>query len=171
MEDRVGHNPPARANPPPPLNIKRGGDEWKRFKQMWQNYSIDAKIDNQTDEYQRALFLHTIGPEVLTLYNGMRIPDPHTLKNMIDGFDAHFVGKINDTYERYVFTSRNQGTAEHIEDYVVALCTLLKHCNFCDCMRDSLVRDRIVLGITDNATRKRLLLETALNLATCIDMY
>ena len=44
MEDRVEHNPPARVNPPPPLNIKRGGYEWKHFKQMWQNYSIVAKI-------------------------------------------------------------------------------------------------------------------------------
>ena len=32
------------------------------------------------------------------------------------------------------------------------------------------MRDRIVLGITDNATRKRLPQETALNLATCIDI-
>ena len=56
MEYRVGHNPQARVNLPPPLNIKRGGDEWKLFKQMWQNYNIVAKIDSQTDEYQRALF-------------------------------------------------------------------------------------------------------------------
>ena len=166
MEDRVGHNPPTRVNPPPLLNIKRGGDEWKLFKPMWQNYSSIAKIDSQTDEYQHALFLHTVGPEALTLYNGMHIPDPHTLKDIIDGFDAHFVGKTNDTYEHYVFNSWNQGTAEPIEDYIAALRTLSKTCNFCDCMRDSLVRDRIVLGITDNATRKRLLQETALNLAT-----
>ena len=32
------------------------------------------------------------------------------------------------------------------------------------------MRDRIVLCITKNASRKRLLQETALNLATCIDM-
>ena len=83
MEDRVGHNPLARVNLPPPLNIKRGGNEWKRFKQMWQNYSIVAKVDSQTDEYQRGLFIHAIEPEALILYNGMRIP--HTLKDIIDG--------------------------------------------------------------------------------------
>ena len=87
----------------------------------------------------------------------MRIPDSHTLKYIVNGFNAHFVGKTNETYERYVFNRRNQGTAEPIEDYVAALRTLSKSCNFCDCMRDSLVRDRIVLGITDDATRKRLL--------------
>ena len=111
----------------------------------------------QTEEYQRALFLHTIGPDALTLYNGMCFPDPHTLNDVISGFDAHFVGTTNETYERYVFNNRNQGATESVEDYVAALRTLSKACNFCECLRDGLLRDRIVLGITDNATRKRLL--------------
>ncbi|XP_041378838.1 uncharacterized protein LOC121391203 [Gigantopelta aegis] len=69
-----------------------------------------------------------------------------------------------------VFNSQNQSTAERLEDYVAALHTLSKTCNFCECMRDSLMRDCIVLGITDNATRKRLLQESGLNLTTCIDI-
>ncbi|KAI0227259.1 hypothetical protein LSAT2_022263, partial [Lamellibrachia satsuma] len=52
-------------------------DEWKLFKQMWQNYTIVAKLNIQTDEYQRALFLHTIGPEALTLYNAKDLPNLH----------------------------------------------------------------------------------------------
>ena len=48
--------------------------------------------------------------------------------------------------------------------------SLPKACNVCDCMRDSLLRDRIVLGITDNATRKRLLQESVLTLTSCIDL-
>ena len=137
---------------------------------MWQNYTIVAKLNNQTDEYQRALFLYTIGPDALTLYNGMCFPDPHTLNDVIAGFDAHFVKMTNETYERYVFNNRNQGATESVEDYVTALRSLSKACNFCDCMRDSLLSDRIVLGITDDETRKRLLQESALTLTSCIDL-
>ena len=54
-----------------------------------------------------------------------------------------YSNETNETYERYVFNSRSQGTAEPIEDYVTALRTLSKTCNFCDYMRDSLVRDCI----------------------------
>ena len=158
---------PARVIPPAPLNTRCGADDWKLFKQMWQNYTIVAKLSTQTEEYQRALFLHTIGPEALTLYNGMCFPDPHTLNDAIAGFDAHFVGTTNETYERY-FNNRNHSATESVEDYVAALRTLSKTCNFCDCMRDSLLRNRIVLGITDNATRKRLLQESALT--SCIDL-
>lgn len=53
---------------------------------------------------------------------------------------------------------------------VTALRTLAKTCNFCDCMHDSIIRDRIVLGIKDKHTRKRLLQERKLTLKTCIDL-
>ena len=42
--------------------------------------------------------------------------------------------------------------------------------NFCDCMRDSIIRDRIVLGIQDHRTRKWLLQERSLTLSKCIDL-
>ena len=88
MAHQTVQNPvlPARVNPPAPLNTRCGADEWKLFKQMWQNYTIVAKLNTQTDEYQRALFLHAIGPDALTLYNGMCFPDPHTLNDVIAGF-------------------------------------------------------------------------------------
>ena len=50
---------PAMVNAPAPLNTRCGADEWKLFKQMWQNYTIVAKLSTQTDDYQCALFLHT----------------------------------------------------------------------------------------------------------------
>ena len=42
--------------------------------------------------------------------------------------------------------------------------------HFCDCMRDSIFRDRIVLGVQDHRTRKRLLQERSLTLSKCIDL-
>ena len=47
---------------------------------------------------------------------------------------------------------------------------MLKTCNFCTCLTDSLLRDRIVLGTKDDHTRKRLLQERSLNLKKCIDI-
>ena len=38
-------------------------------------------------------------------------------------------------------------------------------------MRDSIIRDRIVLGIKEHRTRKRLLQERSLTLAKCIDLF
>ena len=62
-------------------------------------------------------------------------------------FDLYTVGEINETYERYIFNSRNHKPDESIDAYVTALRDLAKTCNFCDLFNDSLLRDRIVLGI------------------------
>ena len=69
-----------------------------------------------------------------------------------------------------MFDKRDQKTDESVEDYIGALRTLASTCNFCDCLKDSLLRDRIVLGIKDSSTRKRLLQEGDLSLKTCVNM-
>ena len=65
--------------------------------------------------------------------------------------------------------SRNQEEQESIDAYVTVLRNLAKSCNFCDCMRDSLIRDRIVLGVNNNAIRKKLLQVRGHMLNQCID--
>ncbi|MCV6575829.1 MAG: hypothetical protein OIF58_08855, partial [Cohaesibacter sp.] len=68
------------------------------------------------------------------------------------------------------FNSRNQQENESIDASVTALRTLAKTCNLCDCMRDSIIRDRIVLGIQGHRTRKWLLQERSLTLSKCFDL-
>lgn len=47
---------------------------------------------------------------------------------------------------------------------------LVKTCKFCDCLRENLIRDHILLGIADTATRKILLQRKNLKLETAIDI-
>ena len=159
-----GHSPRPNIqgiHPPAQLNTKSNiAENWKTFKQSWQNYSIIMNIDNQPEAYKVALFLHCIGPEAMKIYNGMSFESPEakgTLSTIIDKFDQFTIGETNETYERYVFNSRNQNSDESIDAYVTSLRTLAQTCNFCDCMGDSLIRDRIVFGVNNDETRKKLL--------------
>lgn len=163
-----------KVEPPPPLNVKKGAAEWKLFKQMWENYCIVAGIKQEgpgaDSAYTKALFLHTLGIDGLEVYNGLELQAEHTVKDVLAAFDKHFIGETNETYERFTFNKRDQKQDETIEDYIAALRTLAKTCNFCDCLFDSLLRDRLVLGIRDNKTRERLLQKAKLNLRTCVEM-
>ena len=47
---------------------------------------------------------------------------------------------------------------------------LAKSCNFCDCMSNSLIRDRIVMGVYDAGTRKHLLQKRQLTLQAAMDI-
>ena len=81
-----------------------------------------------------------------------------------------FIGDTNETYERFVFNSRAEKEGETIEQYKTALRTLAQTCNFCTCLHESLLRDRVVLGIQDNSVRKKLLQERQLHLAKALDI-
>ena len=69
-----------------------------------------------------------------------------------------------------MFNCRNQQPNKSIDAYMTTLRNLAKMCNFCDCLKDTLLRDRIVLGIPSQQTRKRLLQDRKLTLQKCIDL-
>ena len=147
-------------------------DAWKSYKQVWENYSLISGLNSQTEKYRVAFFLHSIGTEGLKIYNGFQFKietDPRILQKVLEKVDEFTLGQTNEMYERYVFNSRNQEEQESIDTYVTVLRNLAKSCNFCDCMRDSLIRDRIVLGVNNNAIRKKLLQVRGLTLSQCID--
>ena len=103
------------------------------------------------------MFLHAVGPEGLKAYNTMRFEGEPTLQSILSNFEQLAIGKLNKTYERYIFNRRNQDPEESIAQYVTTLRILSHTCNFGD-LHDSLLRDLIVLGVNDPkeiATRKR----------------
>ena len=143
-------------HPPTHLDVKENvAENWKTFKQAWGNYIMN--IHQQPETYQLALFLHCIGPEALKIFNGMPFDNPQErekLESIIKKFDEFTIGETNETYERYLFNSWNQSPEETFDAYVVALRTLSQTCNFCECIRESLIRDRIVWGTQNPQTRK-----------------
>ncbi|RUS91936.1 hypothetical protein EGW08_000338 [Elysia chlorotica] len=80
------------------------------------------------------------------------------------------VGEVNVTYERYLFNSRLQRERESFEIFYSDLRRLVKSCNYCERCLDSLLRDRIVLGIRDKDTQRDLLKIRDLTLAKAIDV-
>ena len=161
-------------HPPSHLDVKENiAENWKTFKQAWSNYAIIMNIHQQLETFKVALFLHCIGPEALKIFNGMSFDnaqEKEKLENILKKFDEFTIGETNETYERYMFNSRNQLPDETFDAYVAALRTLSQTCNFCECIRESLIRDRMVLGIQNPQTRKRLLQERKLTLKKCIDI-
>ena len=117
------------------------------------------------------MFLHTIGDNALKIYNGFTFPNGEniTVADIIAKFDTFAVGETNETYERFLFNNRNQLDCESFETFLAAIRSLVKTCNYCENCIDSILRDRIVLGIRDTTTQTALLKERNFTLQTCID--
>ena len=125
---------------------------------------------SQSRDFQKSLLISTMGLEAVQIYNGCDPADTDTAENILTKLDAHILGDTNGTFERYKFNTRAQKPDESIDDYLASLKTLAKTCNFCECLKTSLLRDRIVLGVIDEHTRKRLLREGKLTLKKALDI-
>ena len=159
-----------------PQSLKTEGNlaaNWKRFKRSWQNYAVVARLNHFEENFKAAMFLSVIGEEALEIFEGMDFAtetDRQVLSKIIEKFEEFCVGETNETYERFIFNRRNQEDNESIDQYVTVLRKLAQTCNFCNCLTDSLIRDRFVLGIKDESTRKKLLQEKKLTISRAIDI-
>ena len=75
--------------------------------------------------------------------------DPDRVETLVSKFEELFTGEVNETYESFNFNERNKEVGESFDAFLIALTNMAETCNFCSCpaMTDSLLRDRIVLGI------------------------
>eukprot|EP00057_Strongylocentrotus_purpuratus_P007672 XP_011662146.1 PREDICTED: uncharacterized protein K02A2.6-like [Strongylocentrotus purpuratus] len=152
-------------------------EEWKLFCQLWENYRIITELHAKTKEYQRAVFLNTAGPEALRVFNSLTFnaladgtrEDEYDITLIMKKLTDVIVGERNETYERYVFNKREQKETENIDTYVNNLREMVKSCNFGE-LQESLLRDRVVLGIRDHGTRRLLLQKRKLTLSQAIDI-
>ena len=144
---------------------------WKRWKQVWDSYEIVTNLKDKETAYRTATFITCIGPDALEVYNGLpfeNAADKNDIVKVLDLMEKHCLGVTNTIYERYVFNNRLQKPGETIDEYCTQLKGLSQTCEFGE-LKDDLIRDRIVCGITDDGVRKRLLQTAKLTLKTCMD--
>lgn len=161
---------------PQPLALQPSeevADNWKLWKEKYNNYFVISRLDRESSPYQLAMFKHTIGDDALKViktFSYAEGEDSNNWRVVMAKMEKHCIGEVNEIYERYCFNKRDKLPTESVDCFVAELKTLAKTCNFCDCLRDSLIRDRIVLGIRDEQTTKKLLRIRDLTLNRCIDI-
>jgi len=91
--------------------------------------------------------------------------DPVVLQKL----QRYCIGETNELCERYRFNKKDQEPNESLDASVTALRTLAKTCSF-GVLENSLIRDRIVIGVRDSQRRKKLLQVSKLTLKECISV-
>ena len=166
---RPNVHPPEKFHP----SGKNAAQDWKMWRQMWDNYCILTDLNSQEQSYQKALLLHCLGPEGIKVYNGMNFaPDEDCSKaaTILKKLDAHFLGSCREYFERFQFNRRDQHPGESIEEYISVLRNMSKTCGFCKCMSDKLLMDRLLLGVRDRRMQESLMAIDNLTLTKAIDI-
>ncbi len=149
-----------------------GARNCRTWHQMWDSYAAVSRIYKQSDEYQLATFIMCLGKAGVEVYNTLSFnneADRQSLAAVLSKMEQHFIGTMNVTYERFVIRTRTQGQGETLEQYFLALRTLVKTCNF-QAMSEDMIQNKIVCGITKEFLRKSLLERKDLSLSVCIDI-
>ncbi|UYV81765.1 K02A2.6-like [Cordylochernes scorpioides] len=131
-----------------------------------------TEIDKKSIPRQRAILLYNIGELALDIYSTFKIQETDaspTVPDILELFDGHFKPYKNTTYKRYQFFTTEQGENQNFDDYVTELKNKSMDCEFGE-LADSLVRDRIIIGIKDKALKERMLQDPDLSLAKAIDL-
>jgi RNase H-like domain found in reverse transcriptase/Reverse transcriptase (RNA-dependent DNA polymerase)/Integrase zinc binding domain len=146
-------------------------DNWRRFREQWENYEIASDVAEASAAKRAAIFLNCIGGEAYDVYRSLPLSAEQRkdVTEIIQALENFCVGSVNITYERYVFYQRAQETNERFDTFLGDLRRLAKSCQF-DGMEDSMIRDRVVMGVKEDATRHKLLQTRDLTLSKAIDI-
>ncbi|XP_054287883.1 uncharacterized protein LOC129003610 [Macrosteles quadrilineatus] len=159
----------------PPSELTWSGnmsENWSFFKQKFKIYMVASKSEKETSDYQIALLLSVIGDRALKIYNNFQYStgeDKHKLETVISKFDNYFIPTKNVTYERHIFFLREQNLDENIDSFVTDLRDLSSSCEFGQ-LTDSLIKDKLILGIRNRTLKDRLLQTKDLDLNKALEI-
>ena len=70
-------------NPTGQLNVHTNiSDNWKTYKQAWENNVIITNLNSQPETYKVALFLYCVGPDAVQIYNGLAFASDEDRKSL-----------------------------------------------------------------------------------------
>ncbi|XP_072156738.1 uncharacterized protein [Bemisia tabaci] len=144
---------------PEPLEINDNIKEnWEKFKTRWRNYALGAGITEKSEEVQKAIFLNLIGSEAEELINSLALTSNQskTVDLLVKAIDEYVKPRTKVVFSRYQFFTRSQKDGEDFETFLLSLKKLADNCGFGE-LKTSLIRDRIIIGISNYELRQRML--------------
>ncbi|KMQ86678.1 hypothetical protein RF55_14283 [Lasius niger] len=133
---------------------------WTQYIERLDFQFIANEIDNPVKK--RAILLSVCGKATYALIRSVVMPkSPADLSfdEIVQKVGEHFTPKPSEIIQRFKFNKRSQTASESVADYVADLRRLSEHCGF-ETTLDSMLQDRLVCGIADEAIQRRLLAET-----------
>ena len=159
----------------PPGSINFDGnnvaDAWEKFYEQFEWYLCAIGLDEASDMRKISLFLNVAGAEAQRIFGTFTFvegtDDPKKYADVINKFTNFCMPKKNLVYERYVFNICVQKEGQNMDSYVTELRHKAQTCDYGE-LKDSLIRDRIVVGINSTQLKEKMLQDKDLSLDSAI---
>lgn len=156
--------------PPTALSFEGNYKEnWKKWRKTFEIYMTATDLVSKPEARKVAILLHVAGEEAMEKFETFGLTDDQKKKldDVLKAFDEFCTPKVNERVERHIFFTRVQNSGENFTCFLTDLKKLSASCDFGD-LKDSLIKDRIICGITDHEIKNRLLRGDDLTLEKCI---
>lgn len=145
---------------PDPLRTKEGNisENWRRFKRNFDIYLNAAELNTKPDATKINVFLNVIGEEAVEMYDTLQLTNEERANYtaVVKAVNDFCEPKKNTVYERFVFYKRKQKEGESFDSFLVDIKRLVKDCGFA-AIENEMLRDRIVMGVSDKKLQMRLM--------------
>ncbi|KAK5893965.1 hypothetical protein CesoFtcFv8_010707 [Champsocephalus esox] len=154
---------------PPPEPMKMAGDihgNWVSFRAEFEDDLLATGISEKVKPVQAAALRRLMGNDCRHVYKhnlGLTADQQKDAGAILVALEQYFTPAKNVIFERYVFGNLKQEDGELLDAFATRLREKAASCEY-GAIKDELIRDRLVLGITDEGARRRLLREKDLKL-------
>ncbi|KAK3875322.1 hypothetical protein Pcinc_019804 [Petrolisthes cinctipes] len=162
---------PASAATTPHLTSSASLREFDAWRYKFEGYVTLTKVNMLTRTEQRAALTAVLDDEwTRTLRYGISVPEDADLGSILDAMGEYLRNQRNIIVDRRDFYLRVQEAGESFDDFLCSAKEIANFCEFCDKCVDSQLRDRIVVGTSDELALKRMLENKNLALENAIDI-
>ncbi|KAF0304008.1 hypothetical protein FJT64_000313 [Amphibalanus amphitrite] len=162
---------PAAATPAPQLSSSTSLRDFAVWREKLDGYMLLTGASALPVTAQRAALLSLLDEDWhRVLRYGLTIADDSPLSAVVDAMESHLRKQRSVLVDRRAFYARVQEQGENFEEFLCEVKELAVFCDFCTHCYDSRLRDKIVCGLRDEETVKRLLEDPGLDLKKTVDI-
>lgn len=128
------------------------------FLRSFEIYLKATGLEEKPNETKVAILLNIAGDEAQKKFLTFNLTEEQrkSYVEVVQAFKNYCKPMKNETYDRYKFFTRTQQEGETFEHFLTEIKMLASECNF-ETLEKSLIRDKIVSGISDLSLQERLL--------------
>ena len=153
-------------------------NQWKKWESHLKVYLTATEKDGKGDTIKTSILLACIGDKGREIYETFQFgakendddPEPSMVfASVVKKFKEYCNPRKNVTILRYKFFTCKQLENQTFDDFVTKLKLLAQDCEFGN-LRDSLIKDVILIGVKDEKLRERLMREATLDLEKAVQL-
>ncbi|UYV71348.1 K02A2.6-like [Cordylochernes scorpioides] len=146
--------------------------KWETWRESFEIFAIAVNLESMPLVRQRAILKHIAGEKTVMIYKTFHISENDTypnVKEMLDMLTNHFKPFKNTIQRRNAFFTCVQKERQGIMEFVTELKHQAQECEF-ENLTQSLIRDRLIIGILDREVKRKLLEDPQLTLPRAISI-